>query len=63
MCSIIGLLASGIMGLGLLEVSGRSRVPFAAGHDHGLHGRTAVPGRVPPRRPRPSASARRASGM
>ena len=27
MCSIIGRLASGIIGLGALEVSGRSRVP------------------------------------
>ena len=37
MCSIIGRLASGSIGFGAFEVSGRSRRALAAGHDHGLH--------------------------
>ena len=40
MCSIIGRLTSGIIGLGWLRGERAQAGALAAGHDHGLHGAT-----------------------
>ena len=63
MCSIIGRLTSGSIGLGALEVSGRRRVPsppaMMTAFMWGRYPRSAVADR---RRPRPSRRALRAIG-
>ena len=59
MCSIIGLFASGIIGFGVLLVSGPQAGALTAGQDHGLHGVTPS---VAPACERPSRSAARAIG-
>ena len=64
MCSIIGSLTSGIIGLGAFEVSGRSRVPSPPAMITAFMART-VPLRQPRRdrgRPGPPSSAWRAIG-
>ena len=38
MCSIIGRLATGSIGLGALDGERPQAGALAAGHDHGLHG-------------------------
>ncbi len=57
MCSIIGLLARGIIGLGVLLVSGRRARALTTGEDDGLHEMLPAVGAD-----RPSRSAARASG-
>ena len=59
MCSIIGRLASGIIGLGWLEVSGPQPGALAAGHDHGLHRVRPTPASRPRAGSGPRASASR----
>ncbi len=61
MCSIIGRLAMGSIGLGWLEVSGPQTGALAAGHDHRLHD-VAPPAPAAALARRPSASALRATG-
>ena len=61
MCSIIGRFASGIIGLGWLLVSGRSRVPSPPARITAFM--RASCRQSPSRAARPSRSARRAIGM